>query len=642
MRMNDRTASRWVAPVLLICVLIAGGPGRTFGQADEATIGDVPAGAGDTTAAETKAGGRTLNDDQEALRMRFTRFEETLAKMGRYLQKTEPARAELIFRALSRSKAERVGERMTLTSRLLSKEGEAPRYADAISEQEAIVAELGEILKILRSEDILDENQREQERLKELARQIAVLIDQEKIHQARTERGESAERVADAQKQTSERTGKLIDDIQSHDAQKQAEGEKQGGASEQDESGEESEAGDGEKAEKGKPGESNEGEKGEKGDKQREGNESEPSDGETPEGESPEGMPNAGDSQQGDSPMGQTSEGEKPSEGKPSGESPSGQMPSGEQPSGEQPSGQEQSQGGQSEQSGQQQSGQQSSGQQSPSQQQTPGREELEKARDRMEQAIKDLQEENRKNASREQEEAIKKLIEAKERVEEMLRQLREEEREMVLRALEARFQKMHQLQQVVLAATEELHKKGKANWQDRDYARVQDAASTELEIGFEADKALEILRADGSSVAFPEAVREIRADIDVVARRLAEEDTGELTIVIEKEVLEAIEEMIVALQKEMEELQEKKDQNSQQQQQGEPEDPGLVDKIAELKMLKTLQTRINRRTKTLGALFEGEQATEPEVISQLQELSRRQGRLHRATYDLSIGKTAE
>ena len=635
MRMNDHTASRWLAPVLLVCLVFACGHGGAFGQSEEEAASLESQSAGDAKASE-----RSLNDDQEALRMRFTRFEETLAKMGRYLQKTEPARAELIFRALSRSKAERVGERMTLTSRLLSKEGEAPRYADAISEQEAIIAELSEILKILRSEDILDENQREQERLKELARQIAVLIDQEKIHQARTERGESAERIAGAQKQTSERTGDLIGDIKSHDAQKQAEGERQSNNSESEEPSPEGEKAPndspdgkgGEESEDGKSGEPSEGEKGEKNTEEGAGEKSESPEGEPNDsqkaGEPQEGMPAEGESQQGDSPMERSSEGQKSSEGEPSGETPPGDPQSGQPPMG-----QEQSPGGQSE--------QQQSGQQSSSQQQTPGREELEKARDRMEQAIKDLQEENRKNASREQEEAIKKLIEAKERVEEMLRQLREEEREMVLRALEARFQKMHQLQQVVLAATEELHAKGKANWQDRDYARVRDATATELEIGIEADKALEILRADGSSVAFPEAVREIRADIDVVAKRLADEDAGELTIVSEKEILEALEEMIVALQKEMEELQEKKDQNSQQQQ-GEPEDPGLVDKIAELKMLRTLQARINRRTTTLSALFEGEQATEPEVISQLRELSRRQGRLQRATYDLSIGKTAE
>ena len=49
----------------------------------------------------------------------------------------------------------------------------------------------------------------------------------------------------------------------------------------------------------------------------------------------------------------------------------------------------------------------------------------------------------------------------------------------------------------------------------------------------------------------------------------------------------------------------------------------------------------MNRRTKTLGQMFEGEQATDPEVVAQLRELAARQGRLQQATYDLAVGKTA-
>jgi hypothetical protein len=37
--------------------------------------------------------------------------------------------------------------------------------------------------------------------------------------------------------------------------------------------------------------------------------------------------------------------------------------------------------------------------------------------------------------------------------------------------------------------------------------------------------------------------------------------------------------------------------------------------------------------------LTEGEQADDPEVIVQLRQLSRRQARIHEATYDLSTGR---
>lgn len=555
-----------------------------------------------------------LHHEQEALRMRFIRLEQTLAKMARYLQETEPARAELIYRALARSKSERVRERMMRTTRMLNaEEGADPRFADAMAEQEAIIAELQKILTILRSEHILDANKAEQERLKELAAKINVLIDIEKSLRAKTDRDAPADRLAQEQKQTADRTGKLIENVKNHDSKAQAKQDEKQGKGGDERSGDEQK----------KPGDSSK--KEEESGKSKEDSKSQESD--EQESSQKEGQKSKGDSSQ--KSENNSSKGTKKpnSKGKSSQNKSSQNKPNSKQSP---PS-----------QSGKPQKQQSQSGKPSQSQQkQTPGRQQLEEARQRMEQAIKRLQKQNREEAGQEQAEAIKKLIEAKERIEEKLRQLREEERKLLLRALEARFQKMHQLQQIVLTATEELHATGRKQWKDADYARLRDAAATEREIAVEADKALEILRADGSSVAFPEAVRQLRIDIGDVAERLGQEDTGKLTILIEKDIILALEEMIRALQQEMEEMRKKKSKKSGKPQKGRPGEKHLVDSIAELKMLRTLQLRINRRTQAVGDLFEGNQASEPDIISQLQKLSRRQGRLQRATYDLAIGKT--
>lgn len=582
----------------------------------EAPANGVPA------AAATESG-PPLSDAQAALRVRYDRFEETLLKMARYLQKTEPARAELVLRALSRSREERVAERMALVSGMLAKgEDKSPAYADAIEEQDAILADLRELLTILRSEDILDENRKEQERLKELARQITALIDAEKVHQADTGRGEPTDRVAQGQQRTAQKTGEVVKGIDEHD---RAAGKK-GEDSEEGQEGQQ-ESGDAQE----KPEGNSKPDDGEKNDKPQDGDK--PADGQ-------QGEPKPSD-QQGQQSGQQGQQGQPGSQGQQGQQGQSGQNQQGQQSQGQQG---QQSQGqqgqndenqeGEPQEGERQEGGEQSSGPPRP----TPGRDELEAARDRMERAIEELKKQNRGEASKAQEEAIKKLIEAKERIEELLRQLREEEREMLLRALEARFQKMLQLQQVVLDTTEELNPLPNEKWQDREFARCRDAAATEREIAIEADKALEVLRADGSSVAFPEAVEQIRTDVADVAARLGREDAGKLTVAIEKEIIDALEEMILALQKEMEKLREKK---GQQGQSGQPGDPSLVDQLAELKMLKTLQLRVNRRTKTLGQMFEGEQATEPEIVAQLRELSERQGRLQQATYDLATGRTA-
>ena len=103
------------------------------------------------------------------------------------------------------------------------------------------------------------------------------------------------------------------------------------------------------------------------------------------------------------------------------------------------------------------------------------------------------------------------------------------------------------------------------------------------------------LLQEEGSSVAFPEAVEQMRDNMLEVAHRLEAADTGDTTQIIEQLIVETLEEMIFALQKEMEKL---KQQEGEPPPPGEPQDPPLVDLLAELKMIRSLQNQINRLTR--------------------------------------------
>jgi hypothetical protein len=140
--------------------------------------------------------------------------------------------------------------------------------------------------------------------------------------------------------------------------------------------------------------------------------------------------------------------------------------------------------------------------------------------------------------------------------------------------------------------------------------------------------------------VAFPEAIEQIREDMLTVARRLERVEVGEITQNIEQDIVEGLKEIIEALQKELEKQKDKKQQQQQQQQeQQQQQQQGLVNKLAELKMLRSLQYRVNRRTRQLGRTVDGEQAIDLDVVSQLKQLSDRQAKVQKATYDLSTGK---
>jgi hypothetical protein len=105
------------------------------------------------------------------------------------------------------------------------------------------------------------------------------------------------------------------------------------------------------------------------------------------------------------------------------------------------------------------------------------------------------------------------------------------------------------------------------------------------------------------------------------------------------QDIIEALEETIAALQQAMDNLDKKKMPPGQSPPAGEPTDPPLVEKLAELKMIRSLQMRVNRRTQRYGELIEGEQADKPELLEALSRLAERQQRVFQATADLSQGR---
>ena len=162
--------------------------------------------------------------------------------------------------------------------------------------------------------------------------------------------------------------------------------------------------------------------------------------------------------------------------------------------------------------------------------------------------------------------------------------------------------------------------------------------SSKESQIVVEVDKAALLLREDGGAVAFPEAVEQMRDDMQQVVSRLAGANVGKITQGIEEDVIAALKDMIAALKKAQKD-QEGKKKKPGESQSGEPQDPPLIDMLAELRMIRTLQMRVNTRTARYSKLIEGEQAENPELVEALRRLAERQERIHRVTRDLELGK---
>jgi len=224
--------------------------------------------------------------------------------------------------------------------------------------------------------------------------------------------------------------------------------------------------------------------------------------------------------------------------------------------------------------------------------------------------------------ATKDEGDTIDKLKEVQKKWEELLKQLREEEIERILAALQARCERMLAMQIQVRDGTVVIQKAIDAT-EDKKPTRVEiqssnDQSDKEDLIVREAQIAIDVLRDEGSVVAFLEEFKQVQDDMKNVSYRLKKTDTGTVTVVIENDIIQTLREMIAQLQKARQEN--GKPQPPMPGQPGQPQPQSLLDKIAELKALRDMQKRVNARTQTYAREYPGEQLTNPESVKDPQE----------------------
>ena len=266
----------------------------------------------------------------------------------------------------------------------------------------------------------------------------------------------------------------------------------------------------------------------------------------------------------------------------------------------------------------------------------------LQEAEKRMQAAREKLNDATRREARSEQEKAVEELETARAELEEILRQLREEEVERLLVQLETRIRQMLRIERGILVAAEKLAADMAMSQPEKRIEGVR-IGREQAEVTAEAARALTLVRDDGSAVAVPEALDQVHDDCVQAAARFTRGDVGQATLGLVGDIVTGLEELLAALEKSR-----RKEEDDRQQaggSGGRPAEPGeqpLVDKLAELKMLRSLQLRVNNRTQRFSQLLdEGtERATEPELIEALGRLAERQRSIERAARDIVTGRT--
>lgn len=552
---------------------------------------------------------RDLSTSELQIYRDYERFEKSLFDVAEQLRRKDPERAELLYRARSQSQEQNILSQMQTISELLRSTSATgatvdPQFGPAADHQKEVLTRMKAVLRLLQSQDERERVTAEIARIQELLKDTNKIIARQKDVRADTQRSKEPQKSRDAQQRVADEAKKLSQKIEQQDEDRT----------------------------------------------QSEQPPSSPS--ATPENQnSPERPSDPSDSPQ-DSNKSDSSESQNKKSDSKSGDPQKGQK-SGEQKSGDQkPSDQQGQSSPEQSQPGQQQQGQKQDQQQKGADQQkkpqqsppedsrkTPGREQLEQAREEMQQAIEKLEKQEKEQAVENQDQAVNRLEELKAQLEEILRQLREDERESYLTMLEARFQNMLKRQQHINTETVRIDKIEAGSRSQQNFASQADTLRKEQDDNaLEAAKALHLLKEEGSSVAFPEAVQQMHQNMLLVVSRLSRQETGSTTQVVEQLIADTLNEMIAALRDELQKQQEQK-QQGQQGGQGEPQDPTLVNQIAELKLIRSLQNQINVLTQQIGTEVVTDSGRTPEQLHLLQDLRVRQERLQEATYDLSVGR---
>jgi hypothetical protein len=262
----------------------------------------------------------------------------------------------------------------------------------------------------------------------------------------------------------------------------------------------------------------------------------------------------------------------------------------------------------------------------------------VQQAQEQMRKALEKLRQQASQEAAESQMSAEESLRAAAEQLERILKQLREEEIQRQLVKLEGRLRELVTRQTQVLEKTRTI---AVVPMEQRDRQldiQASNLSFEEKKIALDADRALLLLAEDGTGHAFPEVLEEVRDDMYRVATRLSQSQVDTVTQGLQEDILSTLEEMIKALQQE----QRKREQNEQgQPPSGQPagdqqqEEP-LVDKIAELKLIKTQEVRIKNATERYTDVAK-RAAQDADLTQLLGELSQRQIRLYRVVKEIVI-----
>jgi len=158
-----------------------------------------------------------LDGQQQNITSRYKKFEKKLLQLAEFLRDNDAERAELLKRAYGQSRDDNISNNLDRITALLSGE---QRLGDAVGAQADVVANLQALLILLQSDDLKDSLKQEQERVKDLLKNLRSVIGKHKRARTGNDRGEAADQVARRQADAAKKAQDLVKKIDRQDAEK--------------------------------------------------------------------------------------------------------------------------------------------------------------------------------------------------------------------------------------------------------------------------------------------------------------------------------------------------------------------------------------------------------------------------------------
>ena len=263
----------------------------------------------------------------------------------------------------------------------------------------------------------------------------------------------------------------------------------------------------------------------------------------------------------------------------------------------------------------------------------TPGQQPAQSAKGQMSKAGQKMSQGNPSGANEDQKKASEDLKKAEDDLQQAIAD--EEQKKQ-----QAELEKMLKIQQAISADTKTAHEKilstkesDKAELRTAELKLTTELSPGEGKLADDAQKVMDMLIKEGTTVVFPSVLGEVKKDLLDVQKKLAGKEAGTLTQAIQHEIEQNLQEMVRAVRDKLAENRDKKSKGGGGGQGGGGGGkPPLVPPVAELKMLRVMQLQVNGRTELVHKQAAENTLPKDQVEKETKGLAQREANVKKLT----------